>query len=110
MDSEWELHVSTLLSDFSGIRGLVSLLSRSSLFALLASLGALGIGKLSAVVDSERMLESVSLRKAKKTRQAQKGEEKPRRPLLLMHPLPLNLLLSLTYEQAVQGLTLVPYL
>ena len=30
-----------------------------------------------AVVDSERMLESVSLRKTKKTRQAQKGEEKP---------------------------------
>jgi hypothetical protein len=27
-----------------------------------------------------------------------------------MHQLPLNLLLSLTYEQAVQGLTLVPYL
>ena len=49
-----------------------------------------------AVVDSERMLESVSLIKAKKTRQAQKGEEKPRRPLLLMHQLPLNLLLSLT--------------
>lgn len=36
LDSEWELHVSTILSDFSGIRGLVSLLSRSCLFAVLA--------------------------------------------------------------------------